>query len=121
MKQNEMNAPPQHPADASRATVRNAIRELTKEMKSIDGQIQDLEIRAARETDEGRVIDLLAERSRLQQRKEALPFLLRGTQARALHAQAAALREEASAVKSEWDSAEADVVAATERLSELQQ
>lgn len=109
----------QHPADASRATVRGKVRDLTREMKNIDGQIKDLELQAAREADEARVVELLAERSRLAQRKEALPFLLRGTQARALHAQADALFEEAAAVKVDLDAASAAVEAATARVADL--
>ena len=96
------------------------VRELTQEIEQITGQIQDVELKAARESDEGRVVDLLAERSRLISRKEALPFLLRGTQARALRKQAAALFEEASAAKADLDAAELDVVAATDRVAELQ-
>jgi len=110
----------EHPADTSRATVRDKVRELTREMKEIDGQIRDLEVQAAREPDdEARVCDLLSERSRLERRKEALPFLLRGTQARALRAQAAALREEQASVKIELDAAELAVKATTERIAEL--
>jgi predicted nucleic acid-binding Zn-ribbon protein len=107
------------PADQSRVAVRDAVRALEKEIREIGEQIKDCELAASRETNEARVIELLAERSRLAQRKEALPFLLRGTQARALHAQADALFEEASAVKVDFDGAHATLEAATERIADL--
>ncbi len=110
---------------AAKADVRvelsKKVRELKQEAEQIDGQIQELEVQAAREADEARVVELLAERSRLERRKEALPFLLRGTQARALRRQAATVFEEAADVKAELAAAEVDVESSTKRIPELQQ
>jgi predicted nucleic acid-binding Zn-ribbon protein len=108
-----------HPADQSRAAVRDAIRALEKEIREIGEQIKDCELAAGRERDEERVIELLAERTRLEKRKEALPFLLRGTKARALDTQAARLREAAAPIKTTLDDAGAAVTQATARLSAL--
>jgi predicted nucleic acid-binding Zn-ribbon protein len=108
-----------HPADQSRAAVRDAIRALEKEIREIGEQIKDCELAAGRERDEERVIELLAERTRLEKRKEALPFLLRGTKARALDTQAARLREAAAPIKTTLDDAGAAVTQATARISAL--
>ncbi len=108
-----------HPADQSRAAVRDAIRALEKEIREIGEQIKDCELAAGRERDEERVIELLAERTRLEKRKEALPFLLRGTKARALDSQAARLREAAAPIKTTLDDAGAAVTQATARISAL--
>jgi chromosome segregation ATPase len=110
----------QHPADKSRAEVRDKIRELSRETETIEAAIKDVEIKAARETDEQQVLQLLAERKRLVERREALPFLLRGAKAQALRAQAEALGDEASAVKADLDAAEQEVASVTERVTELQ-
>jgi predicted nucleic acid-binding Zn-ribbon protein len=108
-----------HPADQSRVAVRDAVRALEKEIREIGEQIKDCELAAGREMDEARVIELLAERRRLERRQDALPYLLRGTKARALDAQAASLRDEAAPIKTTLDDAEAAVVQATARLSAL--
>jgi chromosome segregation ATPase len=108
-----------HPADQSRVAVRDAIRALELELKEIGEQIKECELAAARERDEARVIELLAERDRLARRRDALPFLLRGTKARALDAQAASLRIEAATIKTTRDDAEAAVVQATARVASL--
>ncbi len=108
-----------HPADQSRVAVRDACRALEKEIREIGEQIKDCELAAGRERDEERVIELLAERTRLEKRKEALPFLLRGTKARALDTQAARLREAAAPIKTTLDDAGAAVTQATARLSAL--
>ncbi len=108
-----------HPADQSRVAVRDAVRALEKEIREIGEQIKDCELAAGRERDEERVIELLAERTRLEKRKEALPFLLRGTKARALDTQAARLREAAAPIKTTLDDAGAAVTQATARLSAL--
>ncbi len=108
-----------HPADQSRAAVRDAVRALEKEIREIGEQIKDCELAAGRERDEERVIELLAERTRLEKRKEALPFLLRGTKARALDTQAARLREAAAPIKTTLDDAGAAVTQATARISAL--
>jgi chromosome segregation ATPase len=96
------------------------VRELKSEAAEIDGRIRECEIAATRETDDDRVAELLAERSRLQQRKEALPFLLRGTQARALQRQAEALFAEAADIKVDLDAAEEKLQAATACVPDLQ-
>ncbi len=101
--------------------LRDKVRELTQEAEQIDGDIQKIEAAAGCEVDENRVVELLAERSRLLQRKEAMPFILRGTQARALRRQAAALYDEASEAKADLDSAESEVNSVTKRIPELQQ
>ncbi len=108
-----------HPADQSRTAVRDAIRALEEEIKNISATIKNFELLASRETNEARVIELLAERDRLKRREDALPFLLRGTKARALDAQAASLRVQAGTVKSSLDDAGAAVTQATARLSAL--
>jgi hypothetical protein len=95
-------------------------KELTAEAEQIDGLILELEVKAAQEPDEARVLELLNERSRLESRKQALPFLLRGTQSRALHRQAAALKAEADDLKVDLDAAELEVTAASKRIPELQ-
>jgi predicted nucleic acid-binding Zn-ribbon protein len=108
-----------HPADQSRVAVRDAVRALEKEIREIGEQIKDCELAAARERDEARVIELLAERDRLERRQDALPFLLRGTKARALDSQAASLRDEAATIKTTLDEAEAAVTQATARIAAL--
>jgi chromosome segregation ATPase len=105
----------------SKLELQNKVRELEREAEQIDGKIQELEVQASREVNEQRVEKLLSERSRLQSRKEAIPFLLRGIQSRALHSQAAVLEEEAANVKPDLDAAEAELVSATNRIPELQQ
>jgi DNA repair exonuclease SbcCD ATPase subunit len=105
----------------SKRELQNKVRELEREAEQIDGKIQEIELKAAREEDEARVVELLAERSRLQSRKEAIPFLLRGIQSRALHSQKAALLEEAASVKADLDDAVLEFEAATKRVPELQQ
>lgn len=97
------------------------VQEFKREMSEIDGKIGNLELQAAREVDEQRVEQILEERSKLEKRKEALPFLLRGIQARALRRQSEALYEEAAEVKSELDVAEAAYQDATRRIPELQE
>jgi chromosome segregation ATPase len=109
----------EHPACVSRAAVRDKVRALLRETKTIDARIKELELQAAREADEARVLDLLAQRAELERRKEALPFLLTGAKVRALRGQAAALREEAAAVWAELQPAKSDVESATERIAEL--
>jgi chromosome segregation ATPase len=108
-----------HPADQSRAAVRDAVRALEEEIKNISATIKNFELQASRETNEARVIELLAERDRLERRQDALPFLLRGTKARALDSQAARLRVEAATIKATLDDAEAAVVQATARVASL--
>ncbi len=108
-----------HPADQSRTAVRDAIRALEEEIKNISATIKNFELLASRETNEARVIELLAERDRLKRREDALPFLLRGTKARALDAQAASLRVQAGTVKSSLDDAEEAVTQATARIAAL--
>lgn len=100
--------------------LKQTVTKLKNELGQIDGQIKDLEIQAAREPDSDKVIALLEERDRLSKRKEALPFLLRGEQARALRRQAVALREEAADVKPDLDAAEIELESATARIPKLQ-
>ena len=100
--------------------LQRTVKKLKEELGQIDGQIKDLEIQAAREPDADKVVGLLEERERLSKRKDALPFLLRGEQARALRRQATALREEAADVKPDLDAAELELQSATARIPELQ-
>jgi chromosome segregation ATPase len=101
------------------AVVRDAVRALEEEIKNISATIKNFELLASRETNEARVIELLAERDRLKRRQDALPFLLRGTKARALDSQAARLRDEAATIKTTLDDAEAAVLQATARIAAL--
>lgn len=106
-------------ADINRE-LQTKVRELKREAGEIDGKIRDLEIRATRESDESIVEELLGQCSKLQRRKDALPIILRGTQARALHRQAEALFAEAADVKLDLDAAEENLQVATARVPELQ-
>lgn len=108
-------------AAESKRELQTKVRELEQEAAEIDGLIQSLGIKATQEADENRVLELLAERSRLESRKQAIPFLLRGIQARALHSQSAALVEEAANAKADLDAAQLELEAATNRIPELQQ
>jgi len=96
------------------------VRELTKEAAEIDDKIREVETKATRETDESLVVSLLDERAKLQKRKEALPFILRGTQVRALLRQSEALFEEAAELKVELDAAEVEVEAASAKIPDLE-
>lgn len=95
------------------------VRELRAEQAQLDQRIRDLEVKAARESDGDKVVEILAERKRCEARKEALPFLLRGEQSRALLRQAEALFEEAVDVKVDLDAAEAELETATAGVLEL--
>jgi hypothetical protein len=108
-------------ATESKLELQNKVRELEREAAEIDGLIQSLGIKATQEPDEDRVVELLNERSRLESRKQAIPFLLRGIQARALHSQAAALQEEAANVKADLDVAVLEAESAASLIPELQQ
>ncbi len=101
-------------------TLHTKVRELKAEARELDTKIQELEISAVREADGDRVVELLAEKSRLAARREALPILLRGFQVRALQAQAGALFEEAADIKPELDAAEAELEAAIKLVPELE-
>lgn len=96
------------------------VKEFKREAEEIDAKIQELELKAVREVKEQRVEQILAERSKLESRKQALPVLLRGVQARALHRQSEALYAEAADVKAELDAAELAFESATKQIPELQ-
>lgn len=100
--------------------LKKKVSELTEEAAQIDDKIGQVELAAAREKDEARVVQLLAERKQLLERKDALPFILRGVQSRALCDQADALSEEAAEIKVDLDAAESELAAATARVPELQ-
>lgn len=101
--------------------LRDKVRELRAEETQLDQKISDLKLQAVRESDQDKVIQILAECKALEARREALPVILRGFQARALHAQAAALFEEAEDVKPDLDAAELELTAARELVPELEQ
>lgn len=101
-------------------TLQSKVRELRAEESDLDTKIRELEIKAVRESDADRVVELLAEKNKLAARREALPVILRGFQARALHAQAAALFEEAADIKPELDAAEVELEAAIKLVPELE-
>lgn len=112
-------APRPCPVVETRNAVQQEVTKLSKETKEIDGLIKEVEIKAARESNEANVVELLDERARLVQRKKALPFLLRGVQSRSLYAQAEVLFAESEEVKTELDTAEADLQTAAARVPEL--
>lgn len=101
-------------------TLQTKVRELKAEGVQLEDRIRDLEVQAVRETDQERVVELLAEKNKLVARKEALPVLLRGFQARALHAQSAALFEEAAEIKPELEAAEIALEAAIKLVPDLE-
>lgn len=101
-------------------TLQSKVRELRAEEGDLDRRIRELEVQAVREPDAERVVELLAEKNKLAARRDALPVILRGYQARALHAQSAALFEEAADIKPELEAAEVDLQAALRLVPELE-
>lgn len=101
-------------------TLQTKVRELRAEESELDSRIRELEIQAVREADADRVVELLAEKNKLAARREALPVILRGYQARALHAQSAALFAEAADIKPELDAAEGELQEAIKLVPELE-
>jgi chromosome segregation ATPase len=90
-----------------------AARQLAQELTQIDGRINATAVEAGRTADEGRARELLAERDALVQRKEVLPFLLRGARARFLQATAADIKAQAAPVAAALAEAQAEVSVAT--------
>jgi hypothetical protein len=99
------------------ADPRRVALDLARELPRIDDEIKAVEVEANRATEEAQVMALLQERDRLLQRKIALPFLVRGAQARALRVQATAMFDEAKSAKAEWDTSVADAETSAARLA----